>query len=88
MCLLTLDAATARGIPVRFEDGELQALLLRVSAEFQEMPGLILTMAQAARLFSIHSACCERVLRLLVDRGVLSTDGHVFARADAGLRVA
>jgi hypothetical protein len=73
---------------VRFEEPDLHTLQMRVSAEFREMPGLMLTLAQAARLFSIDAVRCERVLGALVDRGVLATDGRAFARADAGARCA
>jgi hypothetical protein len=61
-----------------------RALRARVSAEFQEMPGLKITLAQAARMFSLDAARCERVLGSLVDVGALSTDGHAFARAENG----
>lgn len=67
---------------------DLQNLRARVSAEFREMPGLTLTLAQAARLFSIEPAKCERVLGALIERGVLATDGRIFARADTGARCA
>lgn len=53
----------------------------RVSAEFREMPGLMLTLPQAARLFSIDLPQCERVLSALVARGELRTDGHAFLQA-------
>jgi hypothetical protein len=62
------------------------ALCVRVLAEFQEMPGLTLTLGQAVRLFSIDSARCERIFSVLVERGVLSTNGRAFARRDAGRR--
>jgi hypothetical protein len=45
-----------------------------------------LTVTQAARLFNIEAALCERVLGALVERGVLATDGRAFARAGAGAR--
>jgi hypothetical protein len=61
-----------------------QALSARVSAEFHEMPGLSITVAQAVRLFNVDRARCERILRSLVQRGVLATDGRVFARAGTG----
>ena len=61
-------------------------LRARITAEFHEMPGLRLTLAQAARLFSLDLARCERVLGLLVAGGVLTTDGRAFARADTGRR--
>jgi hypothetical protein len=53
-------------------------LCLRIEAEFREMPGLSLTLAQAARLFGAHPARCERVLDALVHAGELATDGHIF----------
>jgi hypothetical protein len=66
--------------------GEERDLQTRVSAEFREMPGLRITVAQAARLFSMDSGRCERVLGHLVERGELSTDGRLFVRADLGRR--
>jgi hypothetical protein len=74
--------------PGQSEDHHLHVLQARVSAEFREMPGLKLTLPQAARLFSIDASRCERVLGALVERGVLATDGCAFARADAGPRAA
>ena len=56
----------------------------RISAEFHEMPGLVLTLAQASRLFSIDLARCERVLGSLVQHGVLAVNGRAFARAGTG----
>jgi DNA-binding IclR family transcriptional regulator len=53
----------------------------RVLGEFREMPGLTLTLAQAARLFDLGPARCERVLGRLVQKGVLMTDGRTFRRA-------
>ena len=59
------------------EDAELHT---RVQAEFQEMPGLKLTVPQAARLFNLERARCERVLDALVDDGALSCDGRAYGR--------
>jgi hypothetical protein len=56
-------------------------LVVRMQSEFREMPGLILTVHQAARLFSLDVGVCDRVLRALVDEGVLTTNGVAFARA-------
>jgi hypothetical protein len=53
----------------------------RVLAEFGEMPGLRLTLAQAARLFDIEPARCRRVLERLVAAGSLETDGRMFRNA-------
>ena len=60
-----------------------RTLYIRVHGEFHEMPGLTLTVRQAARLFSIEPARCERVLGALVYDGILATDGLQFARAGA-----
>lgn len=63
-----------------------QSLCRRVSAEFREMPGLKVTAAQAARLFSLDPRRCEHILGSLVKGGLLATDGHAYARADMGRR--
>jgi hypothetical protein len=64
------------------------ALCLRVWSEYREMPGLNLTLPQAARLFSLDHARCARVLFTLVKRGMLATNGRAFTRADTGRRSA
>ena len=73
------------GVGVAVLDGDAE-LLLRVSAEFHEMPDLALTIAQAARFFAVDHAHCRRILDTLVNRGTLSTDGRLFARAGTGRR--
>ena len=56
----------------------------RIEAEFHEMPGLALTLPQAALLFGVERARCERLLLSLVRTGLLTTDGRSFVRADVG----
>ena len=46
-------------------------ILQRVEAEYLEMPGLILTEAQAKRLWNLDAGVCAAVLTRLVDQGVL-----------------
>ena len=65
---------------------DLRGLQARVFSEYREMPGLKLTLAQAARLFSLDAARCARVLGSLVERGVLATNGSTFALPDSGPR--
>jgi len=56
--------------------------LRRAQAEFNEMPGLQLTVAQAARLWAFDSALCTAVLSTLVERRFLvQTRSRGFARA-------
>ena len=73
--------------PMTADEGE-QHVAVRVRAEFREMPGLRLTLPQAARLFNMDADRCERVLGSLVAAGYLVTDGRVFASAGEGRRCA
>ena len=58
----------------------------RVAAEFREMPGLRLTLSQAARLFCLDAGQCGRVLEALVGRGLLLANAGVFQSAGSGRR--
>jgi hypothetical protein len=62
---------------------EADSLVVRVSAEFNEMPGLRLTMPQATRLLGLEPAECERVIDQLVGRQFLrrTASGYIM-RAD------
>lgn len=55
-----------------------QDLRSRIRAEFGEMPGLRLTLAQASRFFHVDRAECDGVLHDLVRAGELRTDGTGF----------
>jgi len=48
-----------------------ERLQRRVRSEFDEMPGLNLTLAQAVRLFGIREDICIRVLGELIAEGLL-----------------
>jgi hypothetical protein len=65
------------GDPPRFE------LVNRILGSYWEMPGLNLTLAQAARLFGVLPGTCEIVFTDLVRGGVLhrSDDGHYTLRS-------
>ena len=64
-------------------DRDLQA---RIQAEYDEMPGLNLTLPQASRLFNCDATTCARALARLVAAGALSVDEGSFVRRDAGVR--
>jgi hypothetical protein len=49
------------------------ALLLRVRAEYSELPGLRLTLPQACLLFGANAGECQGVLQHLVDAQFLKT---------------
>ena len=70
---------------IEAEDRDLHA---RIRAEYREMPGLKLTLAQASRLFNLDPDWCARALATLVDGGALWTDGRVFLYTRAGRRCA
>ena len=59
-----------------------EAAVLRARGEYLEMPGLQLTVAQAARLWHLDLASSEGVLSLLVEsRFLMKTRGAAYARA-------
>ena len=59
-------------------------LHVRIHAEYQEMPGLKLTLAQASRLFNLDPTRCAQALNALVDGGLLRTDGQAFLHVRGG----
>ena len=59
----------------------LTAIAMRVRGEYQEMPGLRLTVPQAARLFGIASDVAHSVLDELRDAAVLTrSDQGAYSR--------
>ena len=59
------------------------ALLRRIQREYQEMPGLRLTQAQAQRLWDLDATTCRAVLAILTERGFLkrtTADAYIRAR--------
>jgi hypothetical protein len=56
----------------------------RILAEYREMPGLRLTLAQARRLWAVDAGACRRALEALVARGLLARTamGEYCARID------
>ena len=57
-------------------DDSITLLLRRVRSEFLEMPGLRLTPAQAARLWSLDRSTSDRILDGLTSAGFLSRNRH------------
>jgi hypothetical protein len=47
------------------------ALVRRITAEFCEMPGLVLSIAQASRLLGVDAEACERIFATLQREGLL-----------------
>jgi len=58
------------------------SVVRRIAAEFREMPGLVLTVAQASRFLDVDQASCERILSRLAKKGLLRRrDGGAYALA-------
>jgi hypothetical protein len=58
-------------------------LIERVRAEFLEMPGMQLTLAQASRLFGLDAAACQYVIDTLVKASFLRwTPAGMIARCE------
>jgi hypothetical protein len=70
-------------LPLERQAIEFQRLVERVRSEFLEMPGLRLTMPQAARLWGLDLPSCEAVVDALVRREFLQrTASGAVARID------
>ncbi len=72
-----------RGIlTISVQPQPLEGILRRIQGEYNEMPGLRLTIAQAQRLWGLDRAECDAVLGALVDAKFLirNRDG-TFARS-------
>ncbi len=62
-------------------DGGLGPVLTAVKREYEEMPGLALTVEQARRLWALEPPVCSAVLARLVASGYLcQTDSGQYAR--------
>ena len=75
----SLPTPEARPAPAERRDAAGRELLVhRIRAEFLEMPGLRLTLTQAARLFGAPEEACKRIMAALIVEGFLAwtTDGR------------
>jgi hypothetical protein len=59
-------------------------LLTRIRAEYIEMPGLCLTLSQAAKLWNVDRDTCAMALDSLTATGFLRRRGEVFLRSGSG----
>ena len=67
----TATSSTQPTLPPGLNTAEWDTCLRRVRAEFWEMPGLALSVAQAQRLWSLDGAVVERLFAELVANGDL-----------------
>lgn len=57
--------------PIESLSHTIQELTRRIQAEYAEMPGLSVTLAQAQRLLATDRQTCTTVFKALIRRGVL-----------------
>ena len=61
-------------------DGSMPADLARIRSEYIEMPGLVLTLPQAARLWGFGTQRAADLLTVLLDAGFLACDRRAVYR--------
>ena len=74
------DRRRSTGQTVTPARGEPLAVVQRIRAEYIEMPGLSLTVLQAARFWGLSARTLERVLSSLVESGFLERDKKGYYR--------
>lgn len=67
----TRPTPSERSHPLHMSANAIREALLRVEGEYREMPGLCLTLPQAARLWGLDRGTCELVLTSLIARRIL-----------------
>jgi hypothetical protein len=76
-----VSACTVSAVPCSKQlDVPVSADLARIRREYVEMPGLLLTLPQAARLWDFSSRRAAELLAVLVDSGFLACDKEAVYR--------
>ena len=68
---------------IEAEEDTIRELTRRVRAEYAEMPGLSVTLAQAQRLLAIDQPTCTAIFKALIKRGEIrqTAQGRYIRRA-------
>jgi hypothetical protein len=62
------------------------AVVRRIVAEFEDMPGLVLSLKQASRFLGVDQAACARILASLTQAGVLRRSAsEYYSRREPGI---
>ena len=65
------------------QESEVTGWVVRIEAEYREMPGLRLTDRQIERLWGLDRTTCAAIVNELVSQGILvKTDRNAYARVD------
>ena len=90
----SLDAVKGRPVgmsmlPAGYERRNLaarEAIVRRIVGEFQDMPGLVLSLKQASRLLGVDESACGRILAALTRSGVLRQNANdYYSRREPGI---
>jgi hypothetical protein len=75
--------------PLRIERRDLvsrEAIVRRIVAEFQDMPGMVLSLKQASRFLGVDEQACARILSALTRAGVLRRSvSEYYSRREPGI---
>ena len=71
-------------VTTRAQQCEERTLSARIIAEYLDMPGLTVTIAQACRLWDVDEPHCKELLNTLLASGFLRKRGDSYTRADFG----
>ena len=62
-----------------------EAIVRRIVAEFNDMPGLVLSVKQASRFLGVDEAACARILASLTQAGILRrSPSEYYSRREPG----
>ena len=71
------------GILERRDVARREALVRRIVNEFEELPGLVLSLRQTMRLLGVDEAACLRILDALTRAGHIRRDSrHLYVRRE------
>jgi hypothetical protein len=79
-----LGMGLAPGMRERRDHARREAIVRRITAEFRELPGLVLSLKQASRFLGVDEAACARILAELTRLGVLRRrPDQTYARSES-----
>jgi DNA-binding Lrp family transcriptional regulator len=62
-----------------------EAIVRRIVAEFEDMPGMVLSLKQASRFLGVDEAACARILSSLTSAGILRCSAsEYYSRREPG----
>ncbi|HYT65818.1 MAG TPA: hypothetical protein VEL51_05340 [Vicinamibacterales bacterium] len=86
---MSLPAGLPPGLTDRRDHSRREALVRRILAEFDDMPGMALSLKQAGRFLGIDEKACARILAVLTRDGQLRRNANLqYVRSERPNRLA